>query len=515
MRNLIISSLLVLSALTVNAQSNIYSRIIVHSTDNIMCYAIEYGFHNDFMLTGEENIIRIDSTGQIISSFIIGNNYCLKTINRTPDSCYVFFGESTDTSTQFKNLLMLKTDTLGNTLFAKEFSIGKIVSITSADICPDSGFVVCGAVYEQLSKIKSLVFRFDKNGNIIWKKMLDAGVANYVATEVKQICGANYVVAGSIYTDYFIATNAALVKLDTSGNVIYSSLIETIPATYRSKGFGLITVDSLIYCLFTDDSQISIAKIDCDNNIKWCYSYQGYMGWEAYLYENHPVKMHLSLDSTIYYGALSEIDTSGTPFYYWTVDVQSRTDMLETKDKGSLIVGIGPVIGCKNTETIYQTHLGIVKADSIGNTENCAYLYPNTDKDTLEIEMLPVFLSDTIPSVSINEVPIFEIIPYVLYSDYGCVDFTGGIHSKSEKPTPGIFPNPSYGNITIKFPDSPQIISEVKVIDILGNQRFSKSDINNVSLDINLGFLPSGVYVIKVTNKNKEDYFKSIIIEGN
>jgi hypothetical protein len=63
-----------------------------------------------------------------------------------------------------------------------------------------------------------------------------------------------------------------------------------------------------------------------------------------------------------------------------------------------------------------------------------------------------------------------------------------------------IFPNPSYGDIQIdtKF-DSYQI----DVFDILGSRVFSKNNLAH-NTNLNLSYLKSGVYVLKITSSNKE-----------
>lgn len=506
---------MVLSALTVNAQTNIYSRIIYHPTDDIACYAIEYGYNNDFMIAGLKDFIKIDSLGEIIFSYHFTNNYCLKTVNQTPDSCFVFFGESYNDTTLKRDLLMLKTDTGGNIIFVKEFDFGQNLQITSADLFADSSFIVCGYIkFATLPHSKVFLCRLDKNGDILWKKFLYVGNYSNVAVEIKNISDSVCVVTGT-FSDIAYDDNAFLLKMDVAGNIVSSHIFETTPTAYSTKGWGIISVNNHLYfSLERAPHNCMIARIDYNLNVEWCYEYNYIGHYDIFMYENHPVKMRLSSDSTLYIGAEVEIDTIGNIYNYWDAWLESRTDMLETSDKGLLIAGNGPRLIVKDPNTIDWSHIGIIKSDSLGNTENCAYLYPATNKTPQSIIHTPVTVNEEIPSVITNNSPVYTINPITLVDDFGCVDVSGGIKENSVMAV-SVFPNPSSGNITIEFPDVPQIISEIKVIDILGNERFLKSDINNVSSDINLGYLPSGVYIIEITNKNKEEFHRSIIIEGN
>jgi len=504
---------MVLSALTVNAQSNIYSRIIYHPTDNIACYAIEYGYNNDFMIAGLKEFIKIDSLGEIIFSYHFTNNYCLKTVNQTPDSSFVFFGESYNDTTLKRDLLMLKTDTSGNVIFVKEFDFGQNLQITSADLLADSGFVVCGYVkFTTLPHSKIFVCKLNRNGDMLWKKILNAGSYDNFAVEIKQTSDSICIITGTIRDTTY--NDAFLLKMDITGNVVSSNKFDLTSSSHNTNGWGIIYVNNYLYC-FMESFGNMLAKVDDSLNVEWCYRYDFNVNYNYFfMFENHPVKMHLSSDSTIYIGAMAEFDTIGNSYNYWDAFLESRADMLETSDKGFILAGNGPMLVTKNPNTIYWPHIGIIKSDSLGNTENCAYLYNVTNKTPQSIILTPIVVSEEIPSVITNNSPVYTIIPIILVDDFGCVDVAGGIKEKNVA-TVSIFPNPTSGNITIEIPEGSQAISEVKVIDILGNNRLSKRDINNVSLDINLGNLPSGVYIIIITNKNKEVFYKSIVLQNN
>ena len=93
-------------------------------------------------------------------------------------------------------------------------------------------------------------------------------------------------------------------------------------------------------------------------------------------------------------------------------------------------------------------------------------------------------------------------------STYTCDMFTN--RNNFEKETDfKIYPNPNNGNFTIEFNDNSS--KNIQIIDITGKIVYSLNEISTSNLQLNIQELNSGVFIIKITSKNKSLLQKLII----
>jgi hypothetical protein len=103
----------------------------------------------------------------LVSDYLIFN--CS---NVTNDSGYIFTGDIAASPNSYTNILVLKTDSLGNEFW--RISYGGNASDKGFSIIqtPDSGYVVGGYSYSpgQNNSGDPLIVKFDKNGNYQWNR---------------------------------------------------------------------------------------------------------------------------------------------------------------------------------------------------------------------------------------------------------------------------------------------------------------------------------------------------------
>ena len=76
-----------------------------------------------------------------------------------------------------------------------------------------------------------------------------------------------------------------------------------------------------------------------------------------------------------------------------------------------------------------------------------------------------------------------------------------------------VFPNPSYGQITISNPNTLNI-STIEIYSVLGNLTYQSglnTTANTVSLDVNS--LNSGIYLLKMTTENGQTINQKLIMK--
>jgi gliding motility-associated-like protein len=165
----------------------------------------------------------------------------------TPDGGYVMTGlVSEGASTINYHPFIIKVNCKGQEVWSKNFGLTQSTANIGAKIIvtQDSGFVMINnlGVY---TNYNGWIVRLDKNGNLIWQKLLNLSVGNDVVTDIKETSDGHFILSANVKN----TPDIGLVKLDSLGNLIWcktfgniglsdesSSLIETQDGNYLITG---------------------------------------------------------------------------------------------------------------------------------------------------------------------------------------------------------------------------------------------------------------------------------------
>ena len=76
-----------------------------------------------------------------------------------------------------------------------------------------------------------------------------------------------------------------------------------------------------------------------------------------------------------------------------------------------------------------------------------------------------------------------------------------------------IFPNPTNGILTIKNPTFAENETFVNVYDILGNEIIKNNKVDNISKNIDMSNLSTGLYFVRITDINNAVLYTAKIIK--
>ncbi|MCW3103179.1 MAG: hypothetical protein JWO09_1619 [Bacteroidetes bacterium] len=96
---------------------------------------------------------------------------------------------------------------------------------------------------------------------------------------------------------------------------------------------------------------------------------------------------------------------------------------------------------------------------------------------------------------------------YPSYSAGGC-SLTAGISAPLQAEEIAMYPNPTGGLLQIT---TTQLISRVKVTDILGNILISKNNVGNISCELDLSGLAADLYFVRMEDAKGNYYVKKIV----
>jgi len=216
--------------------------------DNDGGYVITGSLITDSLLnTQSVFLIKTDSNGETLwaKTYEEGNSqgFC---VQQTTDGGYVISGSiSYDSLVNTPIGYLIKTDLNGDTLWTKIYS--EFESLLSVKQTTDGGYIISGAGSNAL-----FVFsKTDSNGDTLWIK-------NYGGYSVQQTTDGGYIIADS-----------SLIKTDSNGNFLWSK-------SYRdgAGGYSLQqTTDGGYIVTGTTPSEVYLHKTDSNGDTLWTKSY--------------------------------------------------------------------------------------------------------------------------------------------------------------------------------------------------------------------------------------------------
>jgi len=488
-------------------------------------------------LTQAQTIFKktLETNGEIYA------NYARKII----DGGYIINGEIKDSVTNCFDIMLLKTDSLGNIEWSKKYISQSFELSNHLAITNDKGYLIFGTNYTGHSGIR--LIKTDSIGNFQWCKNIAETLEYSVrAYNVIDCSDKGFLILGASTNVEFSSpppTNAYdisyFLKVDSIGNVKWAhkydngdvegirSGIETLDKKYLTigdtKGFG------------RSQSSLQLNKIDTNGNLIFTklFSFsQNILG--NFIYQN-PDSSYIVCGSTNNELVLMKLEKDFS--LAWIKSYQSfcRTvrDLIYTSDKGYFLIG-----------NLGISPIAVMKIDSLGEVEwykklsNNIFLNPNAGMTTIKSWELsdsifqiiaPIKLNNTnkilferisrnntcepllplteysypIPSVGyFYPVPIIiqtytsfisnSIINFSFTDSLLCLDSALFVEKFSQYHI-NIFPNPATNYIKINIPEK----ATIEIINIEG-QIIKKINYNSKEATIDLDDLPSGYYILKV-----------------
>ncbi|MHC4475619.1 MAG: hypothetical protein ACYTEL_08230 [Planctomycetota bacterium] len=195
--------------------------------------------------------------------------------HQTKDGGYILAGAHSPTSIKDRprcKLWLIKTDSAGNTAWAKTFGSDKECSGTFVQQTKDEGYIVAGAGWgPHLLKTNSL-------GNIEWKKTVKGNYGYPILLEcVQQTQDGGYVFVGWSTTDSpdqsSQKSDINLFKTDSSGNMqwrkVFDRKFDDAKFVQQTRDGGYIIAGNICDSWRSKDHDIWIIKTDPKGEITW------------------------------------------------------------------------------------------------------------------------------------------------------------------------------------------------------------------------------------------------------
>jgi len=229
-------------------------------------------------------LIKTDSIGikiwQKLYSFDSRYNYA-NTVCRTYDGNFVIGGHAQKPGGDF-NFFLLKVNSIGDSLWSKEYGNNKIESYGYAQQTLDSGFILTGMRKIKPPEYEAYAVKVDHKGTIEWEKTYSRGNRLNQFQAIRQLPDGSFIAAGNNqhFGDSIISINSGwLAKIAPNGDLLWDRTY-TMHDPDKSNGYhhyfneleltddnGFIMCGYIIYPNNSPKNDVWVLKVDsmgCD-----------------------------------------------------------------------------------------------------------------------------------------------------------------------------------------------------------------------------------------------------------
>ena len=250
-------------------------------------YSVQQVDDHGYIVAGGRDdawLIKIDANGNKLWDKIFGgpkDDDEAYSARQTIDGGYIVTGVTQYYDSQNKDVLLLKTDPFGNTVWSKTFGGPDRDQGDSVSLVSDGGYIVAGATNYNPDKKKGAeiwLIKTDADGNKVWDKTF-GGYPSSWGRSVEKTSDGGFIITGAAQLrGSGLSQTALLIKTDSAGNKEWERTFED--AYTDSEGQSVQqTIDGgyimLCYKYASTDGGIWLIKIDSQGRKLWDRTFQG------------------------------------------------------------------------------------------------------------------------------------------------------------------------------------------------------------------------------------------------
>lgn len=348
---------------------------------------------------GDVYLVKTDSDGNMLWNKAYGgpNRDEGHAIVQTSDGGYIIAGCTESYGKGCNDMYLIKTDSAGSLQWNRTYG-GSLQDFSEAVVqSPDGGYLLAGLTNSfgvDTNDIDSDVYlvETDSVGNMVWNKTYGGDGGDDARALIKTGDGG-YAITGSIYVGGIDNRDVYLLKVDSSGNLLWS---ETYGGEHAEFGYAMVQNTDGGYVItgqsssFSQHIQVYLVRTNADGVMLWNKSYNSTSDERgksiAITNEGGFVITGTSEFPNIDQSDMLIIktDLAGNPLlykHYGGPNYDTGECIISTSDRGCLAVGFTNSFGAGSYD-IYivkvdtQGEFGLVKTDS---TTNSVTLYRGRD----------------------------------------------------------------------------------------------------------------------------------------
>lgn len=484
---------LIITAKVADAQIMFQQQYGGTSSDQGTC--VQQTTDNGYIITGgsfsfgngsnDVYLIKTDTNGDTLWAKTYGGNDWDIGISviQTYDGGFIISGQTSSFGNGSSDVYLIRTNDIGDTLWTKTFGGTQDEAGNSIIENTDGSFIIVGSTLSFTTGFSAAyIIKVDPNGNLIWAKSYEK-LDNSSASDVKKNENNGYVVAGYSGSLQSFQSLFYLIKINENGDTIWTKTYSWLNGNIDGASimitpdFGYVLSGSIKYP--NGESDLCLMKTDTNGNQIWFKTYGG-IGYQA------GGKSCRTNDEGFVLTGLNDLDGKDNEFSYYSNGVFTCKSINKLVTNGDLyIIKIN-----SNGDSVWSRNYG-ENGNDFGNSINltndngfiiCGGIANGNNQN--------VFLVKT--------------------NDIGFSD----INKNSVNDNFLISPNPSDGIITIELQNNNNMNTSCHVYDFRGVVVYTNNYlfVNSYKDRIDLSELPSGLYFLHLEGENINISTKLIII---
>jgi uncharacterized delta-60 repeat protein len=331
--------------------SDDFANSIIQSSDGGYVVA---GYTNSFGGSYDFYVVKLYSSGSVAWTKTIGGSGDdqANSVVQSSDGSYVVAGYTTSFGAGGADMYVVKLGSGGNVQWTKTIGGGDDDFANSVIQSSDGGYVIAG--YTQsfgAGGYDMYVVKLDSNGNVVWTKTI-GGSNSDVANSIVQSSDGGYVVAGETLSFGASGRDIYVVKLDSSGNIVWTKTIggswdDFANSVIQSSDGGYV-IAGYTQSFGASWYDIYVVKLDSSGNVIWSKTIGGGDADVAYSIIQSSDGGYIVIGRTQSFGAggydvyVVKIDSSGNVLWTKTIGGGSADEarsIIQSSDGGFAIAG--------------------------------------------------------------------------------------------------------------------------------------------------------------------------------
>jgi hypothetical protein len=153
------------------------------------------------------------------------------------DGGFVAAGAITNTNNQNTDAFLMKTDSLGNFLWAKSYGGISYDYAQEVKTTSDNGYAIAAVTYSSgAGSADYFIIRADSSGNTIWTRTI-GGVADDRSESIAELSEGGYLVSGESSSFSAGHFDVFVVRLDLNGDTLWTKITNGLQ---NNEGYGMV-----------------------------------------------------------------------------------------------------------------------------------------------------------------------------------------------------------------------------------------------------------------------------------
>jgi hypothetical protein len=351
-------------------------------------YSVQPAIEGGYIIAGVTNsygwdddawLLRIDSNGDTIwtGTYDRGDYDGARSVQQTLEGNYIITGETYNADTGDYDVLLIKTNPEGDTLWTKKYGgIEDDVGISVIKAISDSGYIILARTLSfNADYDDTWLIRTNSAGDTLWTKLYrEPGWNNPESIQLTQ--DSCYIIAG--WTEYLASPkyHPWLIKTDSSGAIlwsaVYSGIADIVYGLEKTPDEGYIITGETTY--YGDgNGDVILIKTDSEGDTVWTRAYGGAGYDQGKFIKQTSDQGYIVIGHTSSFGTgdydifLIKTDAGGDTIWtktYGGYEFETGNAVYQTPDNGYILTGWTESFGAG------QSDLWLIKTDSLGNTED-------------------------------------------------------------------------------------------------------------------------------------------------